>query len=179
MFNFILPNFHFRIERWKWNKEYRVYVSTFGNFKDEYKNAIPIKITPKGYCTVKTSCGLILAHRLVMFTWNPIPNAENLTVDHLNHNKRDNSVSNLEWVSFAENQTRAKQDLVSAGVPKTTTYIYFKNKKFLTYRQAALWLKDKHPAEIKTEEDVQHVINKIKNSVKHQSVYYGKIWEKR
>ena len=51
-------------------------------------------------------------HRLVLLTWRPIPNAEDLTVDHLNHNKRDNSVNNLEWVTEEENLTRAKNDYV-------------------------------------------------------------------
>ena len=47
-----------------------------------------------------------------MLTWKPIPDAENLTVDHLNHNKRDNSLINLEWVTFVENQARAKRDRI-------------------------------------------------------------------
>jgi hypothetical protein len=54
----------------------------------------------------------MLAHRLVMLTWRPTPDAENLTVDHLDHNKRNNALSNLEWVSYEENQERAKDDLV-------------------------------------------------------------------
>ena len=99
MFKFILPKFQFKIEKWKWNSEDRVYVSTLGNFKDEYKNLIPVRIDNNGYCVIKTNCGFKKAHRLVMLTWKPIPDAENLTVDHLNHNKRDNSVNNLEWVT--------------------------------------------------------------------------------
>ena len=112
-FKFILPKFQFRIEKWKWNSDYRVYVSTLGNFKDEYKNLIPVKIDNNGYCAIKTNCGFKKAHRLVMLTWKPIPDAENLTVDHLNHNKRDNSVNNLEWVTREENLNRAKNDLIT------------------------------------------------------------------
>lgn len=33
---------------------------------------------------------------------------EQLTVDHLDHNKRNNSVDNLEWVTRAENMRRAR-----------------------------------------------------------------------
>ena len=95
MFNFILPKMILKIERWKWNKEFRVYVSTLGNFKDEHKNNLPMLINNGGYLLVKTPYGIKLAHRLVMMTWVPIPNAEDLTVDHLNHNKRDNSIYNL------------------------------------------------------------------------------------
>ena len=56
---------------------------------------------------------------LVLLTFRPIPNAEDLTVDHLNHNKRDNSLSNLEWVSKVENQERAKTDLLKDQQLKT------------------------------------------------------------
>lgn len=110
MFNIILPKILFNIERWKWNSEYRIYVSNTGKFKDQYKNNIPIKLSNKGYVQVITPYGFKLAHRLVMLTWNPIPNAEDLTVDHLNHNKRDNSLKNLEWVSKNENEVRARRD---------------------------------------------------------------------
>jgi hypothetical protein len=111
---FMLPTISLRIERWKFNKDYGVYVSTLGNFKDRYKRRLPINVTNQGYCTVKTEAPgqWPKAHRLVMLTWKPIPNAENLTVDHLNHNKRDNSVANLEWVTREENQRRAKEDYI-------------------------------------------------------------------
>ena len=33
-------NLIFKIERYKWNKEYRVYVSNLGHFKDEHKKYI-------------------------------------------------------------------------------------------------------------------------------------------
>ena len=108
----MLPTIILRIERWKFNKDFGVYVSNQGSFKDRQKRRLPIRVNQNGYCMVKTECGLILAHRLVMFTWKPIPNAESLTVDHLNHNKRDNSVENLEWVTREENQLRAKNDFV-------------------------------------------------------------------
>lgn len=109
----ILPTISLKIERWKFNKEYGIYVSTLGNFKDRYKRRLPIKIDQGGYCRVKTEVPKTpwkLTHRLVMLTWKPIPEAENLTVDHLNHNKRDNSLANLEWVTGLENQKRAVED---------------------------------------------------------------------
>ena len=109
---FIFPQLIFNIEKWKWNKEYKVYVSNLGHVKDEYKDILPIKISQSGYCSVKTHYGFKSVHRLVMLTWKPIPNAEELTIDHLNHNKRDNSVQNLEWVTQEENLQRARKDRV-------------------------------------------------------------------
>ena len=111
----LLPTISLKIERWKFNKDYGIYVSTLGNFKDRYKRPLPIKIEQNGYCKIKTEAPNTpwkLAHRIVMLTWKPIPDAENLTVDHLNHNKRDNSLANLEWVTFVENQARAKRDRI-------------------------------------------------------------------
>lgn len=111
---FILPTFNFKIEKWKWNKEYRVYVSTLGHFKDEHKENLFSKINSKtGYAYIKTSYGLKAAHRLVLLTWKPIPNSESLTVDHLDHNKRNNALNNLEWVTREENQKRARRDVCS------------------------------------------------------------------
>ena len=112
MFNFIFPTFLFRVEKWKWNKEYRVYVSNLGHVKDEHKNILPVKVSNSGYCVVKTYYGFKNIHRLVLLTWKPVPNAEELTVDHLNHNKRDNSIQNLEWVTEKENLRRARKDRV-------------------------------------------------------------------
>ena len=87
---FILPSLNLRMERWKWNEKHRVYVSTLGHFKDEYKQNLPIKIDHCGYVRVKTNVSATYpAHRLVMLTWRPIANSKILTVDHLNHNKRE------------------------------------------------------------------------------------------
>lgn len=109
----ILPRFLFKIERWKWNSDYRVYVSNLGHIKNEHKQDLPVHIDGNGYCRVHTECCRYKSvHRLVMLTWRPIPNAEELTVDHLNHNKRDNSLENLEWVTEEENLRRAVEDLV-------------------------------------------------------------------
>ena len=55
-----------------------------------------------------------------METWCSTPEARYLTVDPLDHNKRNNSLSNLEWVTEEENQKRAKQDFISE--PKEEKY---------------------------------------------------------
>lgn len=110
MMKFIMPTFLFNIEKWKWNDEYRIFVSNMGHFKDEYKKDLAVKIDNGGYCRIHTHLGYKAAHRIIMLTWKPIPDAENLTVDHLDHNKRNNAVSNLEWVTAMENRVRASRD---------------------------------------------------------------------
>lgn len=109
-------NIHFSIERWKWNPTFGIYVSTKGRFRNQDKKDIPIQIGDNGYCMVY--CGgtvhrHLSAHRVVMLTWRPTDNAENLTVDHLDHNKRNNALDNLEWVTVDENQRRASADYIN------------------------------------------------------------------
>jgi hypothetical protein len=51
-----------------------------------------------------------------MLTWRPTANAENLTIDHLDHNKRNNALTNLEWVTREENVRRAEADYIAIRV---------------------------------------------------------------
>lgn len=182
MCKMIFPRFNLKIERWKWNKEYRVYVSSLGRFKDEYKRNIPVKISSRtGYCNVETACGYKVAHRLVLLTFRPIPNAEDLTVDHINHNKRDNSLNNLEWVSREENVDRAKQDLLKDQILKTevmllsNTILCGGNAMFSDYGAAADFIIASHKKQnITTRENV---INKIKKAVQYGNEYCGVKWK--
>lgn len=115
----MLPKLHIHWERWKYNKTFEVYVSTLGNVRNKSKASLAPKIGYNGYVLIPvqgSKPGYMLLHRLVLLTWRPTPEAEILTVDHLNHNKRDNSLDNLEWVTFEENQRRAKEDLASKEI---------------------------------------------------------------
>lgn len=182
MFRIMLPKFNFKIERWKWNKEYRVYVSTLGNFKNEYKQNIPFKINKNGYLLVKTHCGLKFAHRLVMLTWKPIPNAEELTVDHFNHNKRENTIYNLEWVTEKENQARAARDFVSIQEIDNSNikriYAGSKNIKkkysFNNLSEAVTWFMEKN-GDIGTGKVIR-IANKIKKAASTGEKYGDLIW---
>jgi hypothetical protein len=108
-------NIRFSVERWKWNADFGIYVSNKGRFRSCDKRDLPIQIAQNGYCWVYCGGSVhkhMLAHRVVMLTWRPTANAENLTVDHLDHNKRNNSLENLEWVTSEENSRRAKADFI-------------------------------------------------------------------
>lgn len=115
-------NIHFFVEKWKWNADFGIYVSNRGRFRTRDKKDLPIKVGNGGYCYVYCE-GTInqyrLAHRVVMLTWCPTDDAENLTVDHLDHNKRNNAVDNLEWVTKEENLSRAEKDYIDSVVVKT------------------------------------------------------------
>lgn len=112
-------NIHFFVEKWKWNAEYELYVSNKGRFRTRDKRDVPIQVANNGYCMVYCGGNVhkhLLVHRVVMLTWRPTANAEHLTVDHLDHNKRNNALDNLEWVTYNENQRRAKADLLNITV---------------------------------------------------------------
>lgn len=178
----ILPRFIFKIERWKWNKEYRVYVSTLGHFKDEHKRPLPVKVTVKGYLMVPTACGLKLVHRIVMLTWMPIPGAEDLTVDHLDHNKRNNAVANLEWVTEEENQRRAQEDLYqdclavkpikNDGRPKIC---WGQSVAFDTIEDATDWVIQNYCNSSNVIR--KNITNKITNAIKTGKIYCGAKWK--
>ena len=111
--HFIMPRFFVNCERWKWNNDLRIYVSTHGHLKDEHKKNIAAKINNKGYFVVSLNNRLYSIHRLVLMTWRPLPNdGAPMTVDHLDSNRRNNHLDNLEWVSEKENLRRASENLV-------------------------------------------------------------------
>lgn len=136
----ILPSLHIKWERWKYNKNFEVYVSNMGHIRNSSKALLAPKINNSGYCKVRVGGSkqqYILVHRLVMLTWRPTPEAEYLTVDHLDHNKRNNALENLEWVTREENMRRAEEDFLCekenitaiSFTRGTETFIIHKNNK--------------------------------------------------
>lgn len=112
----MFPTISLSIERWKWNKQFEIYVSNRGHFRNREKKPIAPKVGSNGYLSIfvyGSKPGFRQAHRVVMLTWCPTIEAETLTVDHLDHNKRNNDVRNLEWVTEEENKRRAKQDQIA------------------------------------------------------------------
>lgn len=92
---------HFSIERWKFNKEYDVYVSSWGNVKDINKKDKPV-FAKDNYIVVEISGKLRPVHRIVLETFKP--KGKRLTVDHIDHNTRNNHLYNLRWLTKEENE---------------------------------------------------------------------------
>jgi len=89
-------------EDFKINKKY--YVSTLGRFKNSSgKIMLNYKINYNGYIRVYIYKKTFLLHRLIALTF--IENPENKEqVNHIDGNKLNNCVNNLEWCTNKENQ---------------------------------------------------------------------------
>ena len=54
-----------------------------------------------------------LVHRLVIEAFNPCPiTDQKMTVNHINHDKTDNRLENLEWLTYQQNN----RDAINAGL---------------------------------------------------------------
>lgn len=67
-------------------------------------------LTKCGYFIVHGACDLdehILIHRTMMVTFNPVDGMDNLQVNHIDGNKQNNVIENLEWCTREENMQHA------------------------------------------------------------------------
>ena len=107
------PSNKLDIERWRFNEQAQLYVSNKGRVRRKNGTLIEFKVRrDNGYISVYTKeSGFWSVHQLVAQTWIPNSDPTKNTVDHLDHNKRNNRVENLEWCTVTENRARAERDL--------------------------------------------------------------------
>lgn len=77
-------------------------------------------------------------HRLVLYTFNPVKNMKNLQVNHINWNKTDNRLLNLEWVTPKENMNKLNPNKIRYN--SIECYDQFGNR-FNSYAEAAKYYK--------------------------------------
>lgn len=70
--------------------------------------------TNSGYLAVVIRGTTVVVHRLVCYAFNPVPNCDQLQVNHIDFDKHNNKITNLEWVTQSENiqhSVRAREDV--------------------------------------------------------------------
>lgn len=92
------------------NKIY--YISNTGLIYDEKEKRMrKYAETPDGYYKVSFyiygKYKRKLVHRLVAQTFNPVDDMDNKQINHIDGDKHNNNIENLEWCSLAENMKHA------------------------------------------------------------------------
>ena len=100
------------MEKWKKVEHLDKYlISNKGRLKNEKTGRIlKTKVNKRGYlCNTISVNGKIMVvkiHRLMAISF--IPNPENkITVNHIDGNKTNNNINNLEWATYSENNLHA------------------------------------------------------------------------
>ena len=103
-------------ERWKKvpGLEY-IKVSSLGNVKINGKTVRP-KVSDKGYFVIECEDKYLFVHRLVAKAFLKYNLDKYDTIDHIDQNKRNNTLSNLEIVPREENLKRAILNRVQLSV---------------------------------------------------------------
>ena len=88
---------------------YKYYATEDGHIYSEHLGRLISEFTDKdGYKKVRLSNGdgsrkVFSVHRLILETFYPNPDSSKLQVNHIDGDKTNNSISNLEWVTCKEN----------------------------------------------------------------------------
>lgn len=101
------------IKNCKYNLKYDYYVQDDGYVYSSVTNKIlSTQLDKDGYVKVRMvdsegNRHRFSIHRLVMENFKPVEGMENLQVNHIDGNKKNNNISNLEWVTCEENISHA------------------------------------------------------------------------
>ena len=144
------------------------YVSNYGRVYSRFTGLlIKSNISGTGYFGVilSTKNGnpiRMLVHRLVMITFKPIPNSHDFQVNHIDGNKANNNINNLEWVTRQENILHAYR----TGLKKPGESVNFaKINEFTVHEICRLLSLNYQPTEISRILNIQNhrsLINEIK-----------------
>lgn len=100
------------MENWKTIPGYENYaISDAGTVKSlRFNRLLKPANSDSGYLYVNLVSNKITkstaVHKLVIENFGPAKSEENCVVDHIDGNKNNNSIKNLQWVSFKENTLR-------------------------------------------------------------------------
>jgi len=103
------------------------FVSNYGRIKNNKGEICKLKPNPHGYIKISINKKSYSVHRLVALTF--IPNAENKEfVNHIDGNKTNNNLKNLEWATCGENNIHKINSGLSNVTKKVIQYDINMNK---------------------------------------------------
>lgn len=121
------PNLYNALEYWRPIEEYhnKYYVSNLGRIKNAKGKIIKLQRSDRGYTIFtfndngKTTRYI---HHLVMAAFGDHKPAPYYQIDHIDGNKLNNCIANLEWVTPSENTRRAYQNHLKTPSGAITAY---------------------------------------------------------
>lgn len=99
----------------------KYFASNMGQIKSEIRILVGPKTNTKGYLRVTLNKRQYYVHRLVAITF--LSNPTNLTqINHIDCNKLNNNINNLEWTSNQQNRDHAVRNDLIVKRDKNCTY---------------------------------------------------------
>ena len=138
----MLPSIKLYFERWAWNSQYKVWVSTEGRIKNEYKQIIEPMVDDRGYLTFfdEVTQTFHRVHRVVLETWRPRNDMRQLTVEHKDQNKRNPALKNLMWLTAEENKRRGGFHFLGPKAIGTANKLICANGVVMTVEEAITFI---------------------------------------
>lgn len=109
-------------------------VSNLGRIRNKKNYNILQGTNKDGYIRVYIDKAYYLAHRIVLQSWKPNDNYNDMTVDHINGIRDDNRLENLQWATSEENTLwllRNRKDITKETTRLINKYGYEKTLAIL------------------------------------------------
>ena len=136
-FSSVKPKNQTSLENEEWITTYcsdNYEVSNLGRIRNKKNYNILQGTNKDGYIRVYIDKAYYLAHRIVLQSWKPNDNYNDMTVDHINGIRDDNRLENLQWATSEENTLwllRNRKDITKETTRLINKYGYEKTLAIL------------------------------------------------
>ncbi len=110
-FSIIKDEYILQNEIWKQHLKFKqIAVSNLGRVRNLNNNHLLGYVDKNGYTAITLNSRRYFVHKLVKETFDPIDNADNYVIDHINGIRTDNRLTNLRWCWQKENMEFKKEN---------------------------------------------------------------------